>query len=62
MCKSLQVVIGTSACKLDPQLTKVRNMTNAIYFLTQSVPFIRVLHSHSQIVYGHNITAKSTLS
>ena len=32
MCKSLQFVICT-------RLTKIRNVTNAIYFLAQGVPY-----------------------
>ena len=35
MCKSLQYVICTITCMLDPWLTEIRNVANAVYFLTQ---------------------------
>ena len=45
MCKSLQFVVCTSSCMLDPWLTKIRNVTNASYFLAQSVPYTLVHQS-----------------
>ena len=44
MCKSLQFVICT-------RLTKIRNVTNAIYFLAQGVPYTFYVSHNSQIIY-----------
>ena len=54
MCKSLQFVICTSTFMLHPWLTNIRNVTNATYFLAQSIP--NISHNSQIIYYNTNRT------
>ena len=51
MCKSLQFLMCTRTCMLGSWLTKIRNVTNAIYILAQSVPYTLV----RQLQFSNNL-------